>query len=1245
MSTSREPFLAMLSRPYLNTFSIDKPFNIQRRILAYFLYISSVVFVLFYFLFMGNSMAYGYGKNLKPQLKFQDILIDENVVAMDFIEDEQGMLWMASDSGFYKFDGIDIQHYIQNEKQNSILSNAINTLFLDSHGYIWLGYKHAGVSRFDPVTEKFIHFSSSTANHNKVAYEFAGNAIETIVEDKFNNIWVGSDDGLTQITPKRESIETITDDFEILSFTNAPFANSVVNRLVVDKQQNLWVGSDLGLHFVNISQLNSSTFPLNKINLLFKEYKLPLNNSKSISVVSLLADSDQTLWIGTTDQGVFSLNITDMSKGLFKLENDNSVKPRFINHSIRNIEDIKQANNGDIWFATKSGLGLFSATQQVFYLYQQNAEDPTSLATNLIYNIFINQQGVLYLSIPFTIQTVNTNSTWFKTIPINADNKNMLQSKVVVTADFDNQQNLWLSGIATGLSKEFKDKNSKNKSNESILVNSKSCAPHCFINYQLLDKNTEPKKRSVFYLDEGGVVGFKEDSQGRIWLGSFNNGVYKVSANKQHKTHYKYDKEKPNSLSSNWRNRVIIEDSNQRIWVGNQAGVNLYDDLKDSFFRVPILDDSAQTILSIYINAIVETKQYLLIGSGDGRLFYLTETGSKQNKDQKLSFENVKIRLRNAEKKSFTSITSITETQDGAIWLSTLTTGLLKGSLVTNKSGKLIFVGEIYDHRQGLNNNNIRASHADLNDNNRLWLHTEFGISVFYIDRERFYNFTSIDGISSVKQWINCADQAKNGDIYYCGPEGVVYFSPKDIKLNTRIPEVVLTRFYVNNKEVNIEHEDEIQPSKQDEKQYNLLTKNINFTNSITLNYQQSNFAFDFAALDYTAPLKNKYLYMLEGFDKEWIPTNAKRRHANYSNIPAGEYIFKVKGSNNHGFWNEDGATIKINVLPPWYLTLWAKTIFILIFSLLIFSFIRYRTQQQTKTLTQRSIDLEQAVDERTAELKNAQKTIAMQEKMSSLGTLSAGIAHEINNPTNFVYGSCQNMDVDLTRFKKFIYDLAGDDTDEEVLTAFEQKFISLHEHLDIISEGAQRIKKIVSGLGVFSRSDKDEMEVMAINQCIKSTVELVKTEYKDVTHFELVFTDNPKVFCFPSKINQVIMNLLVNASQAIKANSQSKGDDYFGNIRICSTIVHSNCVLKIYDNGQGIATGHITKIFEPFFTTKEAGEGTGLGLSLSYEIIQQHGGSLSVQSTENIGTCFTLVLPLSQHNDPESGKSSLSVL
>jgi signal transduction histidine kinase len=266
------------------------------------------------------------------------------------------------------------------------------------------------------------------------------------------------------------------------------------------------------------------------------------------------------------------------------------------------------------------------------------------------------------------------------------------------------------------------------------------------------------------------------------------------------------------------------------------------------------------------------------------------------------------------------------------------------------------------------------------------------------------------------------------------------------------------------------------------------------------------------------------------------------------------------------------------------------------------------------------------------AELRQAQKTIITQEKMSSLGTLSAGIAHEINNPTNFVYGSCQNMAEDLKQFKQFLHDLAGDDADEEVLAAFEAQFKPLHGHVDVISEGAQRIKKIVDGMSVFTRSDKEEMESVSIQQGIESTVGLVNTEYKDVTEFTLIFNDKPNIVCYPSKINQVLMNLLVNASQAIKSHKEAikaKQLDYFGNITITTSIENGLCHITIQDNGKGIKSDAINKIFEPFFTTKDVGDGTGLGLALSYEIVQQHHGDLTVTSELGRGTCFILSLPL----------------
>jgi len=229
-------------------------------------------------------------------------------------------------------------------------------------------------------------------------------------------------------------------------------------------------------------------------------------------------------------------------------------------------------------------------------------------------------------------------------------------------------------------------------------------------------------------------------------------------------------------------------------------------------------------------------------------------------------------------------------------------------------------------------------------------------------------------------------------------------------------------------------------------------------------------------------------------------------------------------------------------------------------------------------------------------------------------------------------------MEVDLVAFKQFLHELAGENADKAVLDAFEQRFKPLFQNLSTIGEGAQRIKKIVTSLSVFSRTDQDEMEYTSIQQCIETTVELVKTEYKDITEFNLIFIDSPNVLCFPSKINQVLMNLLVNASQAIKSAREDKPKDYFGNITITSKATGEICLITIEDNADGISKDNISKIFEPFFTTKTVGEGTGLGLALSYEIVQQHHGELNVDSKLGHGTTFHLSLPLvSANNEKDS--------
>ena len=166
--------------------------------------------------------------------------------------------------------------------------------------------------------------------------------------------------------------------------------------------------------------------------------------------------------------------------------------------------------------------------------------------------------------------------------------------------------------------------------------------------------------------------------------------------------------------------------------------------------------------------------------------------------------------------------------------------------------------------------------------------------------------------------------------------------------------------------------------------------------------------------------------------------------------------------------------------------------------------------------------------------LQESQEQLLMQEKMASLGTLTAGVAHEINNPTNFAHVSTQNLEIDLQKFKKFLFELVGDEGEQEVIDSFERRFEPLFRHLSTIKEGTQRIKGIVKDLQAFTRHDMDGKKDVQIVDSLESTIKLVEATYRDSTDIETDFSVNPSIDCWPAQLNQVVMNLLVNACQAI---------------------------------------------------------------------------------------------------------------
>ncbi|MBV5349969.1 GHKL domain-containing protein, partial [bacterium] len=273
--------------------------------------------------------------------------------------------------------------------------------------------------------------------------------------------------------------------------------------------------------------------------------------------------------------------------------------------------------------------------------------------------------------------------------------------------------------------------------------------------------------------------------------------------------------------------------------------------------------------------------------------------------------------------------------------------------------------------------------------------------------------------------------------------------------------------------------------------------------------------------------------------------------------------------------------------------------------------------------------ELETALDE----LNSAQSQIYQQEKMASIGQLAAGVAHEINNPMGFITSNLGSLDKYVSRLSEFIGVVdqallsccdeaqAGPVLEARKRLKIDRILDDAHQLIIESQDGAGRVRRIVQDLKSFSRVDQAETALIDLNEALETTINIAWNEIKYVATMNREFGDIPKVKCFPQQLNQVFLNLLVNAAHAL--------GDTRGEITVRTEQEGDQVLVKISDTGCGMPEEVQRKIFDPFFTTKEVGKGTGLGLSISYDIIKKHGGSIEVESEVGRGTVFTVRLPV----------------
>jgi signal transduction histidine kinase len=507
------------------------------------------------------------------------------------------------------------------------------------------------------------------------------------------------------------------------------------------------------------------------------------------------------------------------------------------------------------------------------------------------------------------------------------------------------------------------------------------------------------------------------------------------------------------------------------------------------------------------------------------------------------------------------------------------------------------------------------------------------------IGQPTFINYHAEDGPGGESYIPLGSIRASNGTLYFGGEHGLVELSR--IVSNPVPPDIILSDLRIANVSVLDLGEDSPVPSTL----YDL--------HEITLSHSQNYLSIGFRALHYSNPVKNQYGFKLEGYDEEW--TYGSTNEVTYANLKPGVYTLRIRASNADGVWNEEGRTLRITILPPWWRTWWAYGLYALMFFGAVFTIDRVQRKrlinrerklamekelQQIKEIEKAYRKLEVAHEN----LKAAQTQLVQQEKLASLGQLTAGIAHEIKNPLNFVTNF---SDLSEELMAELIVVLQSGNVDEAGALAED-----IRGNLRKIHEHGSRADSIVKSMLQHSRGGSGKMEPADLNAVIKEYVNLAfhgMRAGRDPITVDIDLQLDEGIGTVPlivEDFSRVILNLCNNAFDAMRdrgrqlaggpRGKEKPGGDspmvegkYMPRLTVRSRAAVDRIIMEVEDNGPGIPDEIRDHILQPFFTTKKGRDGTGLGLSITNDIVKAHGGSIAIESRADAFTKFIITIPI----------------
>ena len=1054
--------------------------------------------------------------------------------------------------------------------QDGLGSNSVFAILQDKAGFLWFG-TYDGLSRYDGYkfdTYRNIDGDSTSISENK---------IRSMIEDKEGNLWIGTwYMGLNMFNPITEKFTRYLHD------KNNPssISNNSIISLCQDSDGFIWIGTAHG----GLNKFDKSKGKFIQYNHSPGDH-FSLSDS---SVYSIYEDREGILWIGTGNKGINKYNKHSdsfLSYG-YDPANPKSISSNWV---LSFLED----RSGNFWIGTATGgLNKFKRNLNEFDRYSKGLN--SSACSNYIWCIFEDTQGTLWIGTDNAgIEIFDWHTGEFKCIAADNTDPERLNDNTINSIYEDKSGVLWFGTWNGGLNKF-------NKFEKKFVT----------IERNIADPNS---------LSANSVFSIYKDSFGDLWVGTDVAGLNRMKSNTNKFIHYINIPNDPHGISNNTINS-ICEDSQGNLWIGtNGGGLNKFNRATNSFSHFTHNPDDPSTISSDRITQLfLDSKSNLWIGISPGGFDKLLEDQTTVihyqpdasnpnsisndmifdfNEDQsgnmwigthggglfRFNIETEKFTIfkndpKNPSSLSSNSISVIHIDKKGIMWIGTDGLGLNK----YNSDEKTF---KHFNEKDGLPNDVICGILEDAKGN--LWISTYKGISKFDPETERFRNFGVENGLQGLEfnNWAYFKD--KTGRMYFGGTNGLNVFHPDSLKDNLFVPPIVITDFQILHKPVSIGYDSLWGRT--------ILEKSISETDHIELNYDDNIISFEFAALDYRNPERNQYSYFLEGFDKRWIFTDANKRYVTYTNLDPGEYVFRVKGSNNDGIWNKEGTSLRIRIIPPWWSRWWAYVLYGFVSALIFFGSTRFYLNRE-KLKTQLKLEKEQA--------------LKLEEVDRIKSHFYANISHEFRTPLQLILGPLEKLAVKIS--------------DEEG-----------KKQAGLIRVNAHRLLNLINQLLDLARLEAKKLKLQASRGNIALFVRRIVKEFESITEQRdialKINMDRENIIAYfdKEKLEKVIINVMSNA-----VKFTPKG----GRITVLvSETPNKGVDIIVRDSGIGIPAKDLNKIFDKFYQvdsshTREH-EGTGIGLALTKEFVDLHRGEISIDSMEGHWTEVKLNFPLGREH------------